>query len=217
MADINDPQAPASPSANLNYKLGNVELSKVWKGERGEAPFTRMAIFDTLVVNYHVDEDAVYVYTPASLALFKHVNQGIQSVQQLLSAEIQRLNSSSGSLLARFNRGSSVYPLIETLGAASDLNELRRLADVGEDAQDQLKNLQLAVAALRADTIPQQIKTQQRRERALAQALTWATGAQQDIHQRLQHGRHDARYSALRLRTVPRDVVRRRQPARPAR
>src|SRR5216683_5652823 len=175
LADINNPQAPPSPSANLNYKLGDVELSKMWKGERGEAPFTRMAIFDTLVVNYHVDEDAVYVYTPASLALFKHVNLGIQGVQQLLSAEIQRLNSSSGSLLARFNRGSSVYPLFETLGAASDLNELRRLADVGEDAQDKLKNLQLAVAALRADTIPQQIRTQQRRERALAQALTWAT------------------------------------------
>lgn len=175
LADINNPQAPPSPSANLNYKLGDVELSKIWKAERGEAPFTRMAIFDTLVVNYHVDEDAIYVYTPASLALFKHVNLGIQSVQKLLSAEIQRLNSSSGSLLARFNRGSSVYPLIETLGAASDLNELRRLADVGEDAQDQLKNLQLAVAALRADTIPQQIRTQQRRERALAQALTWAT------------------------------------------
>src|ERR1017187_2966504 len=175
LSDINDPHAPASPSASLNYKLGDVELSKAWKGERGEAPFTRMAVFDTLVVNYHVDEDAVYIYTPASLALFKHVNQGIQSVQKLLGAEIQRLNSPSGSLLARFNRGSSGYPLIETLGAASDLNELKRLAEVGEHAQDHLKNLHLAVSALRADTISQQIKTQQRRERALIQALTWAT------------------------------------------
>lgn len=175
LSDINDPNAPASPSASLNYKLGDAELTKAWKGERGEAPFTRMAVFDTLVVNYHVDEDAVYIYTPTSLALFKHVNQGIQSVQQLLGSEIQQLNSSSGSLLARFNRASSVYPLIETLGAASDLNELKRLAEVGENAQDQLKNLQLAVAALRADTISQQIKTQQRRERALTQALTWAT------------------------------------------
>lgn len=175
LPDINDPHSPATPSANLNYKLGDVELSKSWKGERGESPFTRMAIFDTLVVNYHVDEDAVYVYTPASLALFKHVNQGIQDVQHLLDGENRRLTTSSGSLLARFSRGSSVYPLIETLGAASDLDELKRLADVGEDAQEQLKNLQLAVAALRADTIPQQIRAQQRRERALAQALAWTT------------------------------------------
>lgn len=175
LSDINNPNAPASPSASLNYKLGNVELSKSWTGERGETPFTRMAVFDTLVVTYHVDEDAVYVYTPASLALFKQVNQGVQSVQQLLAAEIRRLNSSSGPLLARFNRGSSVYPLIEALGAASDVNQLKQLAEVGEDAQDQLRNLQLTVAALRADTISQQIRTQQRRERALAQALTWAT------------------------------------------
>jgi hypothetical protein len=40
LSDINDPHAPASPSASLNYKLGDVELSKAWKGERGEAPFT---------------------------------------------------------------------------------------------------------------------------------------------------------------------------------
>ena len=173
LSDIHNPDAPNSPSAVLKYKLGMVDLSKSWKGERGEAPFTRMTIFDTLAVNYHVDEDAVYVYTPASLALFKHVTQGLQGVQQLLDKEIRQLTSASGHLRARFNRGSSVYPLIETLGAASDLAELRRLADLEDNAPERLKTLQLSVAALRADTIPQQIRIQQRRERALAQALEW--------------------------------------------
>jgi AAA domain len=175
LSDINDPKAPTSPSAHIKYKLGSAELSKSWHGERGEAPFTRMAIFDTLVVNYHVDEDAVYVYTPASLALFKHVTQGLQGVQRLVGDEIRRLSSSSNSLLSRFNRGSAVYPLIETLGAATDLSELRRLAEVGDQAQDELKNLQMAVAALKANTLPQEIATQQRRERVFAQALGWAT------------------------------------------
>ena len=174
LGDIHNPDAPESPSATLKYKLGTVELSKSWKGERGESPFTRMTIFDTMVVNYHVDEDAVYVYTPTSLALFKHVTQGLQGVQQLLDKEIRYLTTTSGRLLARFNRGSSVYPLIETLGAASDPAELRRLADVGHDAQDRLKTLQLAVAALRTDTVPQQISAQQRRERSLAKALEWS-------------------------------------------
>ena len=175
LSDINDPQAPASPSAQLKYKLGSVELSKSWKGERGEAPFTRMSVFDTLVVNYHVDEDAVYVYTPASLALFKHVMQGLQGIQQLLAEEIRRLSSTSTSLLARFGRGSSIYPMIETLGAATDLSELRNLADVGDNAQEELKGLQLAVAALRANTLPQQITSQQRRERVFSQGLGWVT------------------------------------------
>lgn len=67
-----------------------------------------MSVFDNLVVNYHVDEDAVYVYTPGSLALFKHVNQAIQGVQQRLEAERRQLTTSPASLLARFNRGSGV-------------------------------------------------------------------------------------------------------------
>ena len=173
LGNIHDSRSDQPPSAKLTYKLGAVELSRTWKGEHGEAPFTRMSIFDTLIVNYHVDEDAVYVYTPASLALFKHVNQGVQSVQHRIDSDIRRLSSSPGSLLARFSRGSSVYPLIEGLSAASDVGELGRLAAVGEDAQERLKTLQLAVAALRANTVAQQIKTDQRRERVLTQALDW--------------------------------------------
>jgi energy-coupling factor transporter ATP-binding protein EcfA2 len=174
LGNIHDPSAPQTPSATLAYQLGSADMTNTWHGERGESPFTRMVIFDTLVVNYHVDEDAVYVYTPGSLALFKHVSQGIQGVQQLLNGEIQQLTTTPGSLLARFNRGSSIYPLIESLGAATDLEELKQLADVGADAQEKLRRLQLAVAALQTNTLPQQIKIMERRERAFGTALDWA-------------------------------------------
>lgn len=177
LGNIHNASSPASPSATLEYQLGGAELTKIWQGELGEAPFTRMAVFDTLVVNYHVDEDAVYVYTPGSLAMFKHVTQAIQGVQQLLGTEIQRLTTSPASLLARFSRGSSIYPLIDTLSAATDLDELRKLADVGNDAQEHLKGLQLAVASLRANTLPAQIKALERQERAITVALNWAAVA----------------------------------------
>lgn len=177
LGNIHDPSSTGSPSATLNFRLGSAEMTKTWHGERGEAPFTRMAIFDTLVVNYHVDEDAVYVYTPGSLALFKHVTRGIQGVQQLLSDENRQLTASPASLLARFSRGSSIYPLIDTLGAATDLDELKKLADVGDDAQEQVKALQLTVAALRANALPTQIKALERQERAIAVALNWLTVA----------------------------------------
>lgn len=170
LPDINDSASPTSPSATIDYKLGTEDRSKNWKGERGEAPFTRMAIFDTPAVNFHVDEDLTYVYTPASLALFNHVTHGIQGVQKLLDAAITALKAPASSLLGRFERGSTIYPMVETLGAASDLDELKRLANIGDGAPEQLRTLQLAVAALQANTIPQQITIQQRRERVLIEA-----------------------------------------------
>jgi len=179
LPDIRDPGSPTVPSATITYKVGTEDRVKEWKGERGEAPFTRMAIFDTPAVNFHVDEDLTYVYTPASLALFNHVTHGIQGVQKLLDAAIAALKTPAGTLLARFDRGSTIYPMIETLGAASDLEELRRLADVGDDAPARLKTLQLAVAALQANTTSQQITIGQRRERVLREALGYLALADQ--------------------------------------
>lgn len=175
LPDIHHPGSPPVPSATITYKVGTEDRSKEWKGERGEAPFTRMAIFDTPAVNFHVDEDLTYVYTPASLALFNHVTHGIQGVQKLLDAAIAALKTPAGALLTRFDRGSTLYPMIETLGAASDLEELKRLADVGDDAPARLKTLQLAVAALQANTTSQQITIGQRRERVLSEALSYLT------------------------------------------
>jgi predicted ATPase len=175
LPDIHDKGSPSTPSATINYKVGAEDRSKDWKGERGEAPFTRMAIFDTPAVNFHVDEDLTYVYTPASLALFNHVTHGVQGVQKRLESAITALKGSGDTLLSRFDRRSTIYPMIETLGAASDLEELKRLAKVGDDPADKLKTLQLAVAALQANTTSQQIAIQQRRERVLTEAVGYLT------------------------------------------
>jgi energy-coupling factor transporter ATP-binding protein EcfA2 len=200
LPDIHHSGSPTTPSARIEYKLGTEDRSKDWQGERGEAPFTRMAIFDTRAVNFHVDEDLTYVYTPASLALFNHVTHGIQGVQKLLEAAIASLKSPASALLNRFDRGSTIYPMIETIGAASDLDELKRLADVGGDAPERLKILQRAVAALQANTTSQQIAVLQRRERVLAQAAGYL-----DVLDHLTVEDHDA--VVMRLGDLQRDYT----------
>ena len=173
LPDINDPACPTTPSATIDHKLGSESRSTEWKGQRGEAPFTRMAIFDSPAVHFHVDDDLTYVYTPTALALFNHVTHGVRAVQSKLQEEVGQLSGIASGLLGRFNRGSSVYPKIETLGAATNIEELKTLADIGDDASDVLKTLQLATAALRGDTLSQQIKIQQRRSRVLAEATAY--------------------------------------------
>lgn len=171
LADINDASAPKTPSATVAFELGDVSDEKTWLGERGVPPFTRMSIFDTPAVNIHVDDDITYVFTPASLALFNHVTQGIRGVQKLLNEEIKSLGGSP-TFLARFERGTSVYPLIETLGAASDLDAMRKLVDeLDADPAAVEKQLQMVVASLQSNTVGERFKTQQRNLRAFDECL----------------------------------------------
>lgn len=141
------------PSARIAYRLSGQARTVLWKNEAGLAPFTRIGVFDAAAVSLHVDSDLGYVYTPAELALFSHVGAGIHGIQQLIGAEVTELKPGANPLLTRFARGTTIYPMIETLGATSDLAELGRLATVGGDAEGQRDRLQGEVEALRANTL----------------------------------------------------------------
>jgi hypothetical protein len=118
-------ETTAAPTATIAYTLGQDGKELKWKGEHGVAPFTRMSIFDTPSVSYHVDADLEYVYVPAALALFNHASGAIRGVQSLIEERISSLQSGSSVLLDRFPRESSVYAQIETLGASTDLTALK--------------------------------------------------------------------------------------------
>ncbi|MFZ8756939.1 AAA family ATPase [Microbacterium sp. HMH0099] len=165
-----DSELAEAQSAKLEYKLGDDTHTLDWTGDRGVPPFTRISIFDSPAVTTHVDDDLDYVYTPASLALFNHVTAAIQAVAAHIDAATSALGTGSTGLLSRFQRGSSVYPLIETLGASTDLTTLKDRVQAGERADNQVDVLTQAVAALRANTIGTQIAALKAEQRVLTQA-----------------------------------------------
>lgn len=173
LGDIEADTAEAQ-TAKLEFKLGDDEQMLAWSGERGVSPFTRMSIFDSPAVSTHVDDDLDYVYTPASLALFNHVTAAIQALTGEIDTAITALSTDSSGLLTRFQRGSSIYPLIETLGASTGLAELKAKAATGETVEADLDSLTQAVAALRANTLSAQITVLKAEQRVLAQAATAA-------------------------------------------
>lgn len=169
LGDI-DGTGVSSQSATIDYRLGSQSYSQQWTGQQGLSPFTRMSIFDSPSVSFHVDDSLEYVYTPASLALFNHVTAAVKSVQRKIEAAKSSLSSTADTLLNRFSRSASVYPLIQTLGAATDLEGLKSRSDTGQDVGDRVAALSRTVAALEADTITAELKVQQRTERVLKQA-----------------------------------------------
>lgn len=167
--------APKAQSALIEYTLGSEAKTYTWTGTQGVAPFTRMSIFDSPSVSFHIDDDLEYVYVPAALALFNHVIAGIKSVQAAIDGTVKELRSGPTGLLSRFPRTATVYPLIETLGASTDLEHLKSLTDTSADVDTRIAGLRRTVAALEADTISAEIKLQQRVERILKQASDAAT------------------------------------------
>jgi hypothetical protein len=163
-------------SAKVAYQEGPEPEEFVWTGQHGVSPFTRMSIFDTPCVSYHIDDSLEYVYVPAALALFNYVSEAISSVQARIDAQLTELRTGTTALLGKFPRTSSVYAEIETLGASTDLGALRVKADWDQDVDDRLGVLRRAVAALEANALPAQINLKTREIHVLQQAKALIEG-----------------------------------------
>ncbi|MCH8814036.1 MAG: AAA family ATPase [Chloroflexi bacterium] len=146
--DIHRPGVTATPEATIHYKLGDEEHERAWHGEEGVSPFTRMTVFDNPAATLHLEGDITYIYTPADLALFKHVNAAITGVRTLLAADVASRQPSQNPFLEAFTRGSSIFPKIEMLDASTDLVELEELATVSEVERAELATLKLSVETL---------------------------------------------------------------------
>ncbi|MCW2984744.1 MAG: hypothetical protein JWR63_2314 [Conexibacter sp.] len=165
-----DAESAEPQAAKVDYKTGDQNQTLEWAGEGGVSPFTRMSIFDSPCVTTHVDDDLDYVYVPAALALFKHVISAIQAVSTRVDASIAGLGASGSTLLHRFPKASAVYPLIETLGASTDLVSLKAQASTDPKVDEQLDSVAQAVAALKANAVGIQITARKREQRVVKQA-----------------------------------------------
>jgi len=160
LPNVHDATAPRGLKARITYSAGN-DLAKTldWQGESGLAPFTRLGVFDSPALHLHVDDDLTYVYTPSDLALFPHVSHALGAVKERLDADAAAKGASGNTYLTFFTRGSAVYQLVETLGAATDLGEIDALADKDDDSASRLAAAQDKVEALKSTSISAQVTT----------------------------------------------------------
>lgn len=151
--------AKQPPTARISYKLGSDQSKEIeWKDQSGVAPFNRIDVFDSRATALHVDGDLNYVYTPGELARFPLVQQGIEGVRTRLEQDVAARTQASNPFLVQFNRQSRVYPLIDSLGAATDLAQLKALAAVSEHEQQEIPTLNAEIEALQTTNPAPQLK-----------------------------------------------------------
>ncbi len=165
LSDISKP--PATPKATVTYWLGqdvgDIAKSKTinWNGQQGVAPLTRMDVFDARGAVIHVDGELSYVYTPSDLSLFPVIAESIEKIKVKLDKARSEIQEAGNKFTSSFNRQGPLYSKIETLGASTDTEELKKLATVSEEEEATLRELESQVDALRADNTDASVKVAQ--------------------------------------------------------
>ena len=170
LPDINLDGTPPPPSAEIGYRLGATGTSYQWKGESAQSPFTLMSVFDSPSVSLHIDSDLSYTYRPASLSVFDRVTVEVQKIQTSIEKELQDLKPSSSTFLSQFSPLSSVYSLVQSIGAATNLAELQEKFAVPVDSADQENNLNVEIARLVANAVGQEIGFQEKVQKVVTEA-----------------------------------------------
>lgn len=163
LPDIRPGAQPGPPRALLSFRLGSEDQPAVeWRGDRGLPPFTRIDVFDTRAAVVHLEEDLTYAYTPADLALFPLVHEGIEKVRVNLESKQREAMPRGNPFVARFPRESRLLPKIEALGPSTDLNELEELARVTAEEEARLPGLRERVDTLRSGNVQAQLQVARR-------------------------------------------------------
>jgi hypothetical protein len=184
-----NPQAPQR--ARITYRLGAAQHVLEWKGDEGVHPLTRIDVFDARAIALHVDEDLTYVYTPSDLGLFSHISEAVEAVRARLEADVKTNSTASNPFLAKFARDTRVYSKIESLGAATDIADLERLAAISQEEVDGLDGLRERVSALRPESSHARLLQADSDRVFLEQALNVCSVLARFDHSRYEETRND--------------------------
>jgi len=162
---------PEAQSAEVTFELGGELSHLVWQGQFGVDPFQRMLIFDSKGVVAHVDDTLEYVYTPSSLTPFSAVIDSLQALSERINDAISTLTPEKSPLIEKFDRGTTIRPLIEGLSSSTDLEQLRPHSRKASEVQEEMGRLRIEISTLMSDSIDKQISGLNFYRSALKQAL----------------------------------------------
>ena len=168
--------ARPTPRADFAVRIGAVDESIRWQNDFGVAPLNRISVFDARGARIHVEDDLTYVYTPGELTLFPLVQNAVERIRTALESAIATRRPGTNSLLGYFDRSCSIYPVIETLGAATDLNQIRTYATVPDGIEGTIDSLSIEIDALQSTNTQNELN-HARGRLALVRAVSEALAA----------------------------------------
>ena len=148
LSDISSESAAPTPRARFEIDTGGATQVINWHDEVSLAPLDCISVFDSDLATAHVDSDLGYVFTPAELARFGEVTAALQDVQSRIQHRAASLRRESTLPANPFTPRTRVHEIVNNLGSASLIGELRVLADIDESDLQRLAQLRIDYADL---------------------------------------------------------------------
>ena len=141
------------PQARFDLTVDSIPQTIDWSNQIGITPLNAISFFDSQTATLHVDSNLDYIFTPAELARFSDVTDAIMAVQERIQRE--RSARQSAALLSPnpFNASTRVHELVQNLGRETSLDELRALANVGDDPEERLERMRADYASLASGVV----------------------------------------------------------------
>ena len=140
------------PRARFELTVDGKSQTLDWSNEVGIAPLDRISVFDGQTASLHIDNDLGYIFTPAELVRFTDVTDAIRAVQERIAQEKSLRLHASRLSADPFTLGTRAHTLVQNLGPATSLEDLRNLATVDEDDEDRLQQTLTEYASLKSGT-----------------------------------------------------------------
>ena len=148
LGNLASDESSPEPTACFDLTVDGTSQTVDWSNDTGLAPLNRIRVFDSQTATLHVDSDLAYIFTPAELARFTDVTDAIVAVQDRVTSEKAARQEASCLSPNPFTPGTPVHDLVQNLGPETSLAELKGLATLQDDSEENLKELRAEFASL---------------------------------------------------------------------
>lgn len=159
LPDVTDPECiNAIPSGDIEVSDGNSNKIIHYDGNSRLAGLASFYVFDSTSVRSHLNEENAFSFSPAGLSVLTQLAAITDKVRERLQSRISEY-SKPHDFDILFQDESDVRRLIRELGTTTDLKALQKLAALTTDEQRRLDELDIEIAKLKTQNIPDQIKS----------------------------------------------------------
>ena len=139
---------PSRPSASIVLTKGEQQLSHTWTDEKpSNDDLARVSVFDHHCASVYVSQRTDVAYRPLGLDLFDKLSDGCEAVRKALEKERSILESQT-LVFPHVAQSTEVFELVSNITSLTNLDSVRKLANLSEDEKERLPTLQARIREL---------------------------------------------------------------------
>lgn len=148
---------PLKPSGTFVFHANGEEFALKYPDNEGHEVFNRFSVFDSASVLVHLDGKNELYFTPHGFEFFNFLIDALEKLTILLEENIAQRRYPN-ELTTLFHYNQEIIEAIQSLSADTEINAIEQLAELSEQEQQELVQLEKAKANILAEEVEIKLK-----------------------------------------------------------